>query len=698
MQPEESLACPVCGGELQPHIICPFCGTDITLKSLEGLEPTYKCPVCGKDANTKFICNECGSEFKYDLITEKMGAVESAKKKEGKPVSKKSTPKAENLVELKGGLTNGISATKKRGKGLTNGIAAEKKGAGLTNGLKGGMVNGTGVTNGTKPAKKPMPRKKRSKMPAAVAVVLVLMLIFGAFYIFMLPQKAGMRVDGDFSDWNAVSMKNEFKSAVNPLDMVRYSSKISDGELFLYLEGREGVHLFDSSGSRIYAFVDSDNNAATGYRINGIGADYLCKVYGEGGKISARSAYRYSADADGFTWDWTGALPLSAAYNVNRLEMGFFPDRINDDYRVAFYTSDSLGNYEVSSVNIGKAGSVYFEARPWSQAQDVYTESNSIHMMDIGIFATGAPATIQSLRLTVSHLTDVALRDSSGNTVATMENGMITLNRELKDGERANYELWGTVSPGANGTLISLDITQVVVSPASAILKTNIEPFKAYFGEPSSIFIDGAFGDWRNLNTDELDSSLPAHIDIKEYSSADDSSNLYFYLGVQGKMMAGVLVPEKYAEGVPAQPPVTPVTKTETGEDVLRVYINSDYKIEVLGREGKILSENLYRKQGNSWQVVPSSGLLAEKDLTRIEGGVPLNMIGNPSNISLRFEMSDWEGNIDSTNSMFPVDQSASSTRYGGSDTIPVPEFSDILIPVLFTIGAVFFISRKKRD
>lgn len=695
MEPEESLACPVCGGELQPRIICPYCGADITLKSLEGLESSYKCPVCGKEAQTKFVCNECGSEFKYDLITAKMGAVESIKKEEKKPVTQKSTSKAENLVELRGGLTNGISTQKKRRRGLTNGLtnglAAEKKnGGGLTNGLKGGMVNGTGVTNGTKPAKKSKTHKKSSKMPAIAATVLVLILIFGAFYISIMPQKGEIKIDGNFSDWKDLKIRDEFKAPMHSLDMKKYSSKLSDGRLSIYLESRDNLFV---SRDRIYAFVDSDNKPSTGYRINGIGADYLCKVYGEGGKITAHGAYAYDTDADGYAWAWGGSLPLSAAYNGNKLEMAFYPDHINKNYRICFYTSDSHGNYEVSSVNIGEGASVYFEARPWSQTNDIYTaDGNSIHLMDIGIFVTGGDATIQAITLTAENVGNVRLIDSSGNTVATMENNRLTLNRAISDGGTVNYELWGTVS-GATGSLISLDINpQVLVSPASAILKTNIEPFKAYLGQPTGIQIDGAFGDWKNVQSDPND-GLPDHIDIREYSSLTDSGNLYFYLRVQDKMMAGVLVPEKYAKGVP-NPPVTSIPKTETGEDILRVHIdteNGEYIIEILGKEGKIVSESI------SGPGIGGGSVQVAKDSTRIEGGIPLQSIGNPSTIKISFEMSDWEGNSDLTDSMVPLDQSASPTRYRGSDATPVPEFSEMLIPILFTIGMAVLIARRRK-
>ncbi len=701
MEPIESVACPVCGGELLPHILCPFCGTDITLKSLEGLEPTYKCPVCGKEAQTKFICNECGSEFRYELITEKMGAVEPIKKEEKKPVAKKSAPKAESLVELKGGLTNGLTASSKREKGLTNGLTngVSKKEKGLTNGLKGGMVNGTGVTNGTKPAKKPAKKAREGSKISVVAVaVVVLLLIFGAFYIFMMPHKEGMEIDGDFSDWKDVTIKEEFRTAVNPLDMVRYATKLSDGGLFIYLEGREGTRLFDTSGSRIYAFVDADNNPSTGYRINGIGADYLCKIYGEGGRIDAKSAYEYAGPADGSVWSWNSPYVLFVAYSGNRLEMSFFPESISENYRVAFYTSDAFGNYEVSSVNIAEdMPSVYVGTK--SVARDVYTEQGaSVHLMDIDIFATGGDLTLQSILLTASGFQRISLRDVTGNEIGVVSGNQITVGRNIPDGGRLQYQLWATLpATWDNGTLVYAEISQIMTA-SPAIVSLKAEPVRAYLGMPSEIKIDGAFGDWQSAS-DDPDEGLPEHIEIREYSAAEDPENLYFYLKVDGGMMAGVLVPEKYAEGMP-NPNITAIPPTETGEDVLRIFIDTDsgrYYIEILGKGGEITSSALYHWNGYVWVEIPSASIETGKDSTRMEGGISMNILGNPSTISVRFEMSDWEDNRDTTGSVSPAEVQSQGTRYAEISPSPVPEFQEVLLPILFTIGLATIIHRKRK-
>ncbi len=710
----EGMACPVCGGELLPHIVCPFCGADITLKSFEGLEPMYKCPVCGRDAPVKFICNDCGSEFKYNLIMEKMSEA-PAIARESKPEPKKEkAPTGKGIAELstgltnglnhkKKGLTNGLAADKKRGKGLTNGLSTEKK-KGLTNGLGGGLTNGVGVTNGTKPVKKPIrAKKKESKLPVAVTVAVVLILIFAAFY-FMYSPKGGMQIDGNFSDWNGVPHKLEAQPAQHPLDMVQYASKLTDTGLFMYIE-TQNAHIFDTDGSRIYAFVDSDNNPSTGYRINGIGADYLCKIYGEGGKIDAKGSYQYGAAQGsdyGFAWSWQSYDGLKVAYKDNRMEMSFLPSDIHKDYRIAFYTSTKGGSSEISSMNIGDSSpSVYVEKS--SLAQPVYTSQfgQSVALMKLDITATGGDTALTSISVQSIGVSSISLRDTNGKTIATAAGGTsstISVNIPIP-AWGTTYEIYGQLPANrpANGTLISLNVTGINFSPAAIVHMVGY-PVKAYLGQPPHIMIDGAFGDWLSVKTDPSDAQLSPNIDIRAYDAVKNKTtqDAYFYLKVRGKMMGGALVPERYAEGVPGA--VTGIPKTPTGEDIARAFINTDngrYKLEILGKNGQIISKTLYMYR-NGWQPLAADIEVGE-DSGQMEFSVPLNAIGS-KNMTVSFQTSDWEDNTDTAGPL-DVDQSTRDyTRAYAEAPSPVPEFSNLVIPLLFTVFVALFVIRRKHE
>ncbi len=708
----EGMACPICGGELLPHIVCPFCGADITLKSFEGLEPMYKCPVCGNDAPVKFICNDCGSEFKYDLIMEKMSEAPAIARESKAEPKKEKAPSGKGIAELstgltnglnhrKKGLTNGTAVDKKRGKGLTNGLSKEKK-KGLTNGLGGGLTNGVGVTNGTKPLKKPVRAKKKegSKLAAAVTVAVVLILIFAAFYFMVSFPKGGMQIDGNFSDWKGIPLKGEAQPAQHPLDMVQYASKLTDSGLFMYLE-TQSAHIFDTEGSRIYAFIDSDNNPSTGYRINGIGADYLCKIYGEGGKIDAKGSYQYAAQGDdyGFAWSWQSYDGLSVAYSDNRLEMAFSPLNIHKDYRIAFYTSTKGGSSEISSMNIGDSPSVYVEKS--SLAQPVYTSQfgRSVALMKLDITGTGGETALTSISVEYTGVSSISLRDTQGNVIATATGNTISVNRALPANQGITYEIYGRLPANrpVNGTPISLNVTGISFSP-SAIVHMVGYPVKAYLGQPPHIMIDGAFGDWLSVKTDPYDAQLPSSIDIRAYDAVKNETthDAYFYLRVRGKMMGGAVVPEKYAEGVPGT--VTGIPKTPTGEDIARAFINTDngrYKLEILGKNGQIVSKTLYI-YGNGWQPL-AGDIEVGKDSGQMEFSVPLNAIGS-KNMTVSFQTSDWEQNTDTAGPLDVEQSTRDYTRAYADALSPVPEFPTAVIPLLFTVFIALFVIRRKHE
>jgi hypothetical protein len=68
-----------------------------------------------------------------------------------------------------------------------------------------------------------------------------------------------------------------------------------------------------------------------------------------------------------------------------------------------------------------------------------------------------------------------------------------------------------------------------------------------YVGTPSSIYIDGAFGDWNKsaLSHDSVNDVANSNVDIWNFLSShvNGSSDLFFYINVNGEMLAGKSVP-----------------------------------------------------------------------------------------------------------------------------------------------------------
>ena len=479
-------------------------------------------------------------------------------------------------------------------------------------------------------------------------------MLLASFAVMFAPTSnitAGPAIDGNFDDWIDVPLRSEYVPAIHDMNMVSYASMLSAHGLFMYLKVRGP--LFSGDGSRIYAFVDADNNTNSGYRINGIGADYLCKVYGNSTEI-VHGAYVYTGSDSGLEWNWSSASSLPVAYNGNQLEMSMYSGGdIQNNYRIAFYTSDSHGNYAISSANIGANPSLYFEAKRCSEARDIYDfDMGQVPLMDINVFATGGNVSLTSINMATNNLNDLTLRDSSGSVVSQFSGGQMPVDVLIGDKEHRSYQIWGTVpASGINGTLISINGIGVREA-ADAIVHTDAEAFKAYVGNPASIKIDGAFGDWTNVKDDPLNETVPQNIDIRQYNSYDDRNNLYFYVGVEKGMMAGVLVPEKYSEGKPSNNASTnPIKPPETGEDILRVHIltddNKEYTIQVLGKNGDIVS---YSVSGPGI----SGGVNVAKDFKRLEGSVSMEAFGGSSIESIWFEISDWSKQEQRTETIQP--------------------------------------------
>ncbi len=74
-------------------------------------------------------------------------------------------------------------------------------------------------------------------------------------------------------------------------------------------QGSAIVISFDFSGSTsdynaFHVFVDSDNSAATGYRVSGIGAEFMLE-----------NAGLFSYGGDGASWSWSQVSPADVGFN-----------------------------------------------------------------------------------------------------------------------------------------------------------------------------------------------------------------------------------------------------------------------------------------------------------------------------------------------------------------------------------------------
>jgi hypothetical protein len=143
-------------------------------------------------------------------------------------------------------------------------------------------------------------------------------------------------------------------------------------------------------------------------------------------------------------------------------------------------------------------------------------------------------------------------------------------------------------------------------SGASAYIKSS----------PKGIMIDGAFGDWENIEKirDIDDDAVEnPNIDIKNYAVVESEEDISFYLDVEGHIFDGSELPNdphRIVRRPISNPPVSvgtdtnqplPELSSRTGEDSLYIFLDTDHDIKTLlatfidlwARIGKLLGNGV---------------------------------------------------------------------------------------------------------
>jgi hypothetical protein len=294
-----------------------------------------------------------------------------------------------------------------------------------------------------------------------------------------------------------------------------------------------------------------------------------------------------------------------------------------------------------------------------SMPQGAVPFSSNLTLLRLDLLAEGAGGTVQSITPTVR-----------GAELA-VSLGSVT----LRAGQEQTLEVMVDTSASISGSLVSVSVSRDGVESDFADVSIVGEPAKAYVvAPPSSIVIDGAFGDWVGRITADTD-SLPAlnpDININATGAVNTTLASYFYVSVKGQMCNGSFVPTVKMKPTGGSGGGGLVIPTRiTGEDLLRIFIDSDrnastgvpmslsskligadYLLEIAGMDGVIDRSSLMTYQGGAWTRVPGATANAANDAQRIEIGVPSVAIGGSSSIEFIIETTDWRGRWDMATSI----------------------------------------------
>ncbi|MCX6658751.1 MAG: zinc ribbon domain-containing protein [Euryarchaeota archaeon] len=707
--PEAKHACPFCAMELQGgEAKCPRCGIPLISES-EMLE----CPECGALApQGAKACPSCGVGFEEEPQVPGPPPIEEMPPPPTPerlfPPTKRVEPAPEVVTTVPAGipasasegLVNGRGAT--NGTGLVNGRGAIN-GTGLVNGrgaVNGtGLVNGTGMTNGTRIEGQLTPgRRGRLQVVRRwqfFAVLVALAIIIPTFiYISYSQETSPVTVDGKFGEWAHIDKYGMYETGGSTQIAVdQWAVKTDGAKLFLYVK-TQGDLMASSNVNSLYLFVDSDSSGTTGYRVSGIGADYLLELDGWNGSVQSSSISHYEPQpsTDQYNWSsWVKVGSLISEVSGNQLEaMADLPDAPSLNARFLLFTQDDIGS-SVSHPAPETGGLLVVKQEQGSgiDAAGIVAQSASVSILKLNLTCEGQSGTVGSI-------TPMVVGANLGTTFQDIS---------LTIGQARVLDVLVDTSSLASGSSVTAWLTSSSISSTFADVAIVGEPAKAYVAAPpTTIQIDGAFGDWAGRTSADVD-SIPVgneNVDMDAVGAVNSTDSSYFYVSVVGQMCGGSYVPmivtKPSGGGGGGGGIFTPARKT--GEDLLRIYIDSDlsqtsgylmsipsktigadYMVEIKGLDGEIRSTALMSYGSGRWNVVPGAVLDAANDIHQIELGILAAQISGSSSWDYVVETTDWSGIQDLASSVpigtrgWPVEsglplQGLDATSYPGQRKI----------------------------
>lgn len=695
--PEAKHACPFCAMELQGgEAKCPRCGIPLISES-EMLE----CPECGALApQGAKACPSCGVGFEEEPQVPGPSPIEEMPPppipERLFPPTKPVEPALEVVTTVPAGIPASVSEGLVNGRGAINGTGLVN-GRGAVNGT--GLVNGTGMTNGTRIEGQLTPgRRGRLQVMRRwqfFAVLVALAIIIPTFiYISYSQETSPVTVDGEFGEWAHIDKYGMYETSGSAQIAVDQWAVETDGaKLFLYVK-TQGELMASSDVNSLYLFVDSDSSGTTGYRASGIGADYLLELDGWNRSVQSSSISQYEpqSSTDQYDWSsWAKVGSLISEISGNQLEaMADLPDAPSLNARFLLFTQDDLGS------------SVSYPA-PKTGGLLVVKQDRGSGIDAAGIVAQSASVSILRLTLTcegqsgsVGSITPMVV---GASLVTTFQDLSLTV------GQERVLDVAVDTSSLASGSSVAAWLTSSLISSTFANVAIVGEAAKAYVAAPpTTIQIDGAFGDWAGRTSADVD-LIPVgneNVDMDAVGAVNSTDSSYFYVSVVGQMCGGSYVPmivTKPSGGggggggifIPAR---------KTGEDVLRIYIDSDlsqtsgylmsipsktigadYVVEIKGLNGEISSKALMSYGSGQWDVVAGSVVDAANDLHQLELGILAAQISGSSSWDYVVETTDWSGRQDLASSMpigtrgWPVEsgiplQGLEATSYPGQRKI----------------------------
>ena len=382
----------------------------------------------------------------------------------------------------------------------------------------------------------------------------------------------GIKIDGKFDDWTGTQKYSQTHSSVNPnIEIINYTVNCSQYRVSFYLEVAGKMLAGQPNGTEmdcVHIFIDSDMNPATGYRIKGIGADYMINITGRGGKINSSELQTYdtSRDSKGFDWNaWVNLREVLAEVSGGKLETQVYSNYIGlnvnqSSVNVLFHTTDFLGNEDFSDAIINTKHPSLLVTQKSVDIHDtiLYPAPNgTTEILDLGLRAFNSNLIIQKLTLNIDTTVPLArlgpfiAKSDDGKTFTGLATGnTVTLAGNLSMGKNESqtfkvYADFQFIWPEDRAKVFGLMLTSVETKENAVLtLNSDLANIRKYISEsPKTSILDGAFGDWKSTRADSVGDANNSNIDITNYDAKVQASDFMFYLRVDGTFMGGKTVP-----------------------------------------------------------------------------------------------------------------------------------------------------------
>lgn len=558
------------------------------------------------------------------------------------------------------GRVNGLRTAQGRvnglvnGNGHVNGLGALAR-KGLVNG--GGLVNGSGFTNGLSLRRNAfgiVTHRDLRRGGAILAASLLLMVVLG--YLLSVPPEAPplIAVDGNLEDWTSV-VRYEDPEDAGPahLDLREYAVHMTaDG---LLVSGRARGPLFEGSEpASVYVILNRGNDPA--YAAPGLGAHAIAELWGWDGALHGMSlrGWTGSPDVDNAT-AFRHLGPLRAAVNGTDFELAiddvkFELPRAPGALRILVAIGSARG-LDAGAIIGPVPGALLVHQEPMRTAL-----SGEQPVLRLTMYALGADVRVSGLTVV-----------QSGGGTLRLPLFPLAIPAGTEHMETIALDVTGTDS----GSFLTVRVTGVDAfvraSGADVPAPTTLSghPARVYVdARPAGKAIDGLFDDWTGgVTTPDPDDDVPASVDLLETATAIQGG-VFFYVRTQGDVLGGALLPERRVRVEPGGGPAStgpPVPlRRQAGEDILRIYVDTDDRdpvgepfggtvadrlLEVRGRLGHVTSRALFAWDSAASRWSPRQEVFdVEFTGSEFEGSAPATFFGAMHNPLVAFAMSDWSG------------------------------------------------------